>query len=136
MTPWTIAHQASWSITNFWSLLKLISELLMLSNNLILCRPLLLPSSVFPSIRVFSSESVLCIRWPKLTFSFSISSSNEYSGLTSSGMDWLDILTVLWESQESSPIPRFKIINSSALNFLYGPTLTSIHDYWKNHSFD
>ena len=85
LTPWTAAHQASLSITNSWSLLKLMSiELVMPSNHLILCRPLFLLPSIFPSIRVFSKESVLCIRWPKYwSFSFSISPSNEYSGLIS-----------------------------------------------------
>ena len=95
-TPWTAAHQASLSIISSWSLLKLLSiESVMLSNHLILCRPLLLPPSFFPSIRVFSSESVLCIRWPKYwSFSFSISPFNEYSGLISFRMDWLDLLVV------------------------------------------
>ena len=111
-------------------------ESVMPSNHLILCRPLLLLLSIFPSIRVFSNESVLCIRWPKnWSFSFSISPSSEYSGLISFRMDWLDLLAVQG-AQESSPTPQFKSINSSALSFLYSPTLTSIHDYWKNHSFD
>ena len=90
------ACQASLSTTNFWSLLKLMSiESVMPSNHLILCCPLLLLPSVFPNIRVFSSESVLCIRWPKYwSFSFSISPSNEYSGLISFRMDWLDLLAV------------------------------------------
>ena len=94
-TPWTTACQASLSITNSWSLFKLMSiESVMPSNHLILCRPLLLPS-IFPSIRVFSSESVLCSRWQKYwSFSFSISPSNEYSGLISSRMDWLDLFAV------------------------------------------
>ena len=94
-TPWTAAHQASLSITNSWSWLKLMSiKLVMLSNHLIFGRPLLLPS-IFPSIRVFSNESALLIRWPKYwSFSFSISPSNEYSGLISLRMDWLDILAV------------------------------------------
>ena len=136
MTPWIAAHQASLSITNSRSLLKLMSiESVMLSNHLILCRPLLLLPSIFPSIRVFSNESVH-IRWPKYwNFSFSISPSNEYSGLISFRMDWLDLLAVQG-SQESSPIPQFKSINSSVLSFLYSPTCTSIHDYWKNHSLD
>ena len=92
-TPWTAACQASLSITNSWSLLKLTSiELEMPSNHLILCHALLVPS-IFPRIRVFSNESVLHIRWPKYwSFSFSISASNEYSGLTSFRMDWLDLL--------------------------------------------
>ena len=95
-TPWTAAHQASLSITNSQSLLKLTSiESVMPSNHLILCRPLLLPPSIFPSIRVVSNKSVLRIRWPKYwSFSFSISPSNEYSGLISFRMDWLDLLAV------------------------------------------
>ena len=95
-TPWTAAHQASLSITNSQSLPKLISsELVMPSNHLILCRPLLLPCSIFPSIRVFSNELALHIRWPKYwSFSFNISPSNEHSGLISFRMDWLDFLEV------------------------------------------
>ena len=95
-TPWTAACQASLSITNARSLLKLMPiESVMPSNHLILCRPLLLPPSIFPSIRVFSNESVLRVRWPKCwSFSFSISPSNEYSGLISFRMDWLDLLAV------------------------------------------
>ena len=95
-TPWTAARQASLSITNSWSLLKLMSiESMMPSNHLILCHPLLLPPSIFPSIRVFSNESVLHIKWTKnWSFSFSISSSNEESGLISFRMDWLDLLAV------------------------------------------
>jgi len=96
VTPWTAAHQASLSITNSWSLLKLMSiEPVMLSNHLILCRPLLLLPSIIPSTRVFSNESILPIRWPKYwSFSFSTSPSNEYSGLISFRMDWLDLLAV------------------------------------------
>ena len=96
MIPWTAACQASLSITNSWSLLKLMSfESVLPSNRLILCHPLLLLHSVFPSIRVFSSESVLCIRWPKYwSFSFTISPFSEYSGLLSFRMDWLDLLAV------------------------------------------
>ena len=96
VTPWTAAQQGSLSITNSWSLLKLMSiELVMPSNHLILCHPLLLLPSIFPSIRVFSDESALHIRWPKYwSFSFSISLSNEYSGLISFRMDWLDLLAV------------------------------------------
>ena len=103
-----------------------------------LCRPLLLQPSIFPSIRVFPNESVVHIRWPKYwSSSFSISPSNEYSGLISFRMDWLDPFVVQESySQESSPTPQFKSINSSVLSFLYSPTLTSIHDYWKNHNFD
>ena len=129
-TPRTAAHQASLSITNSWSLLKLMSmESVMPSNRLILCCPLLLLPSIFPSIRVFSNESVLHIRWPKYwSFSFSISPSNEYSGLISFRMDWLDLLAVQG-TLKSSPTPQFKGINSSALSFLYSPALTSIRDY-------
>ena len=110
-------------------------ESVMPSNHLILCHTLL--PSVFPNIRVFSSESVLRIRWPKdWSFRFSISPSNEYSGLISFRMDWLDLLAVQGTLQASSPTPQFKSINSSAPSFLYSPALTSIHDYWKNRSFD
>ena len=143
MTPWTATRQASLSITNSRSLFKLMSvESVMSSNHLILCCPLLLLPSFFPSIRVFSSESVLCIRWPKhWSFSFSISPTNEYSGLIFFTTDWIDVLEDELigsscspsDSQESSPPPQFKSINSSALSFLHSPTLTSIHDHWKNH---
>ena len=94
--PWTAAHQASLSITNSLSLLKLMStESVMPSNHLILCCPLLLQSSIFPSMRVFSNESALHIRWPKYwSFSFNISPSNEYSGFISFRMDWLDLLAI------------------------------------------
>ena len=96
VTPWTVARQVSLSITNFWSLLKLMSiESVMPSNHLIFCHLLLLLPSIFPSIKVFSNELVLLIRWPKYwSFSFSISPSNEYSGLISFRMDWLDLLAV------------------------------------------
>ena len=136
-TPWPAAHQASLSITNFWSLPKLMSiELVMPSNHLIFCHPLLLLPSIIPSIRVFPNESALHIRWPKYwNFSFSISPSNEHSGLISFRMDWLDLLAVQG-TLKSSPTPQFKSISPSALSFLYSPILTSIHDYWKNHSFD
>jgi len=96
VTPWTEACRVSLSITNSWSLLKLTSiESVMPSNHRILCRPLLLLPSIFPSIRVFSNESALCIRWPKCwNYSFNISPSNEHSGLISCRMDWLDLLAV------------------------------------------
>ena len=96
VTPWTAPFQASLSITNFWNLLKLMSiELVMPSNHLILSHPLLLLPSIFPSIRVFSNESALRIRWPKYwSFSFNVSPSNEHSGLISFRMDWLDLLAV------------------------------------------
>ena len=104
------------------------------SNHLILCYPLLLLPSVFPSIRVFSNESVLRIRWPEdWSCSFSISPSNEYSGLISFRIAWLDLLAVQG-TLESSPTPQVKSINSLVLSFLYSPTLTSIHDYWKTIS--
>jgi len=136
-TPWTVACQASLSITNSQSLLKLMSiDLVMPSNHPTLCCPLLFPPSIIPTIRVFSNESVLHIRWPKYwSFSFSISASNEYSGMISFRMDWLDLLGVQ-RTLESSPTPQLKSINSLALTFLHSPTLTSIHDYYKNHSLD
>ena len=138
VTLWTAARQASLSVTNSQSLLKLMTiESVMPSKHLILCRPLLLLPSIFPSVRVFSNESVLPIRWPKYwSFSFSISPSNEHPGLISFRMDWLDLLAVQGTLQESSPTPQFKSISSLVLSLLYGPTLTSIHDHWKNHSFD
>ena len=137
VTPWTAARQASLSITNSQSLHKLMSiKSVMPSNYLILCCPLLFLLSIFPSIKVFSNESALCIRWPKYwSFSFNISPSNQHLGLISFRMDCLDLLAVQG-TLKSSPTPQFKSINSSALSFLYSPTLTSILDYWKNHSFD
>ena len=98
------------------------------SNHLILCCPLLLLPSIFPSIRVFSSESVLRIKWPKSwSFSFNISPPNEYSRLISFRMDWLDLLAVQGTLKNHLPTPQFKSIDSLALSFLYSPTLTSIH---------
>ena len=130
--PWTAARQASLSITNSQSLLKLMSiESVMPSNHLIFCCPLLLPS-IFP--RVFSNGSVLHIRWPKY-WSFSLRPTNEYSGVISFRMGWFDLLAVQG-TLKSCPTAQYKSINSSALSFLYSSTLTSIHDYWKNHSFD
>ena len=103
------------------------------TNHLILCRPLLLLPSIFSSIRVFPNESVLRIRWPEYwSFSFNISPSNEYSGLISFRMDWLDLLAIRVTLKEFSRTPQFKSISSSVLNFLYSPTLTSTHDFWKN----
>ena len=105
------------------------------SNHLILCCLFLLLPSVFPRIRVFSRESVLYIRWPKYcSFSFSINPSNKYAGLISFKIDWFNL--AVQGTQEFSPTPQFKTINSSVLSFLYGPILTSIHDCWKNHGFD
>ena len=135
-SPWTAACQAPLTSIISWRLLSFVSiELMMLSNHLILCCPLLLLPSIFPSIRIFSNESVLCIRWPKY-WSCSISPSNEYSGLIFFRVDWFDLLAVSpRDSQESSPTLQFKSINSLVLSFLYGSTLTSIYDYWKNDSF-
>ena len=118
-------------ITNSWrSLHKLLSILSMMPpNSLILCRPLLLPLSIFPSIRVFSNELVLHIRWLKSwSFSFSISPSNEHSRLISFRMDWLDLLAVQGTLKNFLQHHKFKSINSLALSFLYSPNLTSIHD--------
>ena len=114
-------------------------ELMMPSNHLILCHPLLLLPSVFPNIRVFSSESVLCIRWPNY-WSFSISPSNEYSGLISFRINWFDLLVVqgILKCLLQQTFPQrcfFESISSPALCHYYSPTLTSIHDNWKNHSF-
>ena len=108
------------------------------SSHLILCRPLLLLPPIPPSIRVFSNESILLMKWPKYwSFNFNISPSKEHPGLIFSRMDWLDLLACSpRDSQEPSPTPQFKNINSSALSFLHSATLTSIHDYWKNHSLD
>ena len=135
-TLWTTARQASLSITNSRSLPKLMSiESVMPSNHLILYLPILLSPSIFPSITVFSwvnSSHEVPKYW---SFSFNICSSNEYSGLISFRIDSLDLLAVQG-TLKSLLQHQFKSINSSALNFLYSSTLTSIHDYWKNHSFD
>ena len=105
------------------------------SNHLLICRPLFLPPSIFPSIRVFSSESVLHIRWPKY-WSFSIRPSNEYSRLISFRMDWLDLLAIQRTLKILPQHHSSKALIFYALSFLYSPILTSMHDYWKNHSFD
>ena len=137
-TPWTAACQASLSITNTWGPPKPMSiESVMPSNNLIFCCPLLLLPTIFPSIRVSSNESALHIRWPKYwSFSFNISSSNEYPGLISFRMDWLDLLAVqgTLKSLLQYHSSKASILQCSA--FLYSSTLTSIHDHWKNHSLD
>ena len=173
-TPWTTGCQASLSITNSRSPPKPMSiELVMPSNHLVLCHPLLFLPSIFPSIRVFANELALCIRWPKFwSLSFNIRPSDEYSGLISFRMDWLDLLAVqgtlkslLQHHSSKAPILQHSAffivqlshpymttgktialtrrtlfplwgINSSVLSFLYSPTLTSIHDHWKNHSLD
>ena len=135
-TPGTAAYQASLSFTISWSLLKLMSIVLMMpSNHLILCCSRLLLPSIFPSIRVFSNQLVLRIRWPKYwSFSFSNSLSNEYSGLISFSIDWFDLV----EQGTLKSLLQHRSSKASILvpNLLYGLTLTSIHDYWKNHSFD
>ena len=136
-TPWTAALQASLSITKSRSLLKLMSiEPVMPSNHLILCHPLLLLPSIFPSIRVFSKESILCISWPKYwNFSFSISLSNEYSGFISFRIDWFDFLAVqgTLKSLLQHHSLKASILQCSAFFIVQ---LTSTHDYCKNHSFD
>ena len=138
-TPWAAACQASLSITNSQSLLKLMSiESVMPSNHLMFCHSLLLSPSIFPSIRVFSNESVLCIRWPKYwSFSFNISPSNEYSGLTSFRIDWLDLMQYKGLSRffSNTTVQNASIHWCSAL-FMDQETLTTIHDYWKNHNLD
>ena len=134
-TPWIAASQASLSITNSWSSPKLMSlELVMPSSNLILCRPLLLLPTIPPSIRVFSNETTLRMRWTKYwSYSFSISIPKNIK-------DWSPLEWTGWISLQSKGLSRvfskFKNINSLALSFLHSPTLTSIHDYWKNHSLD
>ena len=136
-TPWTAARQASLSITHSQSLLKLVSiESVMPSSHLILCCPLLLLPSIFPSITIFSNESALHIRWPKYwSVSFNISSSNEHPGLISFMMDWLDLLAV------QGTLKRLLQHHSSKASLFWHSAsfivhLTSIHDNWKNHSFD
>ena len=136
-TPWTVARQASLAITNSQSLLKPMSiESVMPSKHLILCRPLLLLPSIFPSIRVFSNESALFMRWPKYwSFSFNISPSNEHPGLISCRMDWLDLFETKGLSRVFSNT-TVQNINPLVFSFLYSPTLTSIRDHWKNYSLD
>ena len=137
-TPGTAACRASLSFTISQSLLKLMSmELVMPSNHLVLCHPLLLLPSIFPSIRVFPNESALPFRWPKYwSVSFSISASNEYSGLISFRIDWLDLLAVQGTLKNLLQPHSSKTSILQCTAFFYGPTLTSKHDYWKNHSFD
>ena len=136
VTPWTAARQASLSITNSWSLLKRMSiELVMPSNHLTVRHPLLFLPSIFPSIGVFSSESVPCIRWPKYwSFSFGVSPSSEYSGLISFRMDWFDLLAV------QGTLKSLQHHSSKALSLRHSAffivQLSHPYDYWKNHSFD
>ena len=136
--PWTAACQTSLSLTNSWSLLILMSiESVMPSNHLILCCPLLLPPLIFTGIRVFSNESVLCIRWPTYwSFSFSISPSNEYSGLISFRIDWFDLLAVqeTLKSLLQHYSSKASVLWLSAF-FIVQLSHPSIHDHWKNHSF-
>ena len=135
MTPWTEACQDFLSITNLQSLLKLISiESVMPSNHLILCCPLFLLPSLFPSIRIFSNESLLLIRWPECwSFSFSICPSSEHPGLISFRMDWLELLAVqgTLKSLLQHHSSKASVLQCSAFFIVQ---LTSIHDYWKNHS--
>ena len=132
-TPGIVAHQASLSITNCRSSLKLTSmELVMPSSHLILCHPLLLLPPIPPSIRVFSNESTLHMRWPKYwSFTFSMSPSKQHPGLISFRMDWLDLFGVQGTSRvfSNTTTPQLKSINSLVLSFLHSPTLTSIHDH-------
>ena len=134
--PWTAAHQASLSsftISQSW--LRLMSiESVMPSNHLILCHSLFLLPSIFPCIRVFSSVLAFRIKWPKdWSFRFNISPSNEYLGLISFRIDWSDLPAVQGTLKS---LLQHQNINFSVLSLLYGPTLTSVHDYWKNHSFE
>ena len=151
-TPWTAAHQASLSITNPQSLLKLTpieSVIILPSHPLSSLSPPNFNLSQHQGLfiiylfiylfifRVFSNESVLCVKWPKYwSFNFNISPSNEYSGLISFGDGLLGSPCSPRDSQESSPTPQFKSINSSVLSLPYSPPLTSIHDYWKSHLFN
>ena len=137
VTPWIAIYQASLFIISSRSSLKPMSlESVIPSNYLILCRLLLLLPSIFPSIRVFSNESALCIRWPNIGVSalasFLLKKSQGWSPSEWTG--WISCSPR--DAQESSPTPQFKSINSSPLSFLHSPTLASIHDYWKNHSLD
>ena len=135
-TPRTAARQASLSITNSRSPPKPMSiESVMLSNHLILCRPLLLPPSIFPSIRVFSNKLALCITWPKYwSFSFSVSPSNEHPGLISFRMHWLDPLAV--QGTRKGLLQHYSSKASILRHSAFSTTLTSINDHWKNHSLD
>ena len=139
-TLWTVARQASLSVTNSRSLLKLMSiESVMPSNHLILFCPILLLPLIFPSIRAFSSELVPCIRWPKCwSFNCSISPLNEFSGLISFSMDWLDLLAVqgTLKSLLQHHSSKASILQCSAFFIVQLSHPSSIHDYWKNHSFD
>ena len=135
MTPWTVAHQLSLYIPKFQSLLKIMSiKLVMPSNNLILCLPCLLLLSIFPSIRVFSNESVQVAKVLEFQLQHQSFQRNPRADLLQNGL--VGSPCSPRDSQESSLTPGFKRVNSSALSFLYSPPLTSIHDYKKNHSLD
>ena len=138
VTPWIAARQATLSITNSWSSPKLMCiDLVMPSSYLILCRPLLLLSPIPSSIRVFSNQSTLHMRWPRYwSLSLSISLSSGHPGLISFRMDWLDLLVVQGTLRSLLQHHSSKASINSALRFLHSPTLTSIHDHWKNHSLD
>ena len=138
VTPWTAVQLASLSCTIARSLLKLMCiESMLPSNHLILCGPLLLLFSIFPSIRVFSNESALRMKWPKYwSFSFNISPSNEHPGLISFKMDWLDLSLLskgLSRVFSDTTVQKHQFFGDQ---LSYSPTFTSIHDYWKNHSLD
>ena len=136
VTPWTVAHQASLSITNSRSLLKLMSvESVMPSNHLILCPLLLLLPPILPASESLPMSQFFTSGGQSTDISASASVLQEYSGMISFRTDWLDLLAVQG-TLKSSPTPQFKSINSLVLSSHYSPTLTSIHDYWKNSSFD
>ena len=137
MTPMDCSTPGFLSITNPQSFFKLMSIMLVMSSNhLMLCCPFSSCLQSFPASCIFANESVLHIRWPEYR-SFSISPSSEYSGLISFRIDWFDLLAVHRTLQHhSSPTSQFESISSSVLSLLYSPTLTSVHEYWKNHSFD
>ena len=132
-TPWPVVHQAPLSSTVSWSLLQFMSTgSVMPSNHLIPCHLLLLLLSIFSSIKILFSKLILCIRWPKYqSFSFSSSPSNEQSRLISFRIDWFDLLAVQGTLEK-----QFESICSSVLRLVYDPNLTSVHDYWINHSFN
>ena len=135
-TPWITARQASLSITSSWSLLKIMSiKSVMPSSHLILCHPLLLLPSIPHSIRVFPNESTFQMRWPKYWFLLQ-DQSLQWTPRTDLQDRMVGYPCSPRDSQESSPTPPFKSINFSVLSFLHSPTLTSIHDHWKNHSLD
>ena len=138
MTLWTAACQASLSFTISWNLYKFMSiELTILSNHLIFCQPPFLSLSIFPNIRVFSNKSALRIRWSKYwSFSFRISPFNEYSGLISFRMNWLDLLVVQGTLKSLLQHHNSKASILPALSLLHGPNPTSVHEYWKKHCYD